>query len=182
MLTWWRSEVNRSFFLSFAACRMRASACDTLTQSCAWRVLCRSAFPLVPVLGSHWLRGGWLRVVRRLHSYYSGVRLPASVHHRLQLLAFPMRTKKFEHCLWPDAGSPSFRCTPFARDVFFDPGRVATPRAIGVAHVAFDLRNSLRPCGVYISWLNSDTPRNRCVCFVAGVAVGSRNTCCRVPC
>src|SRR5262249_26482573 len=52
MLTWWRSEVNRSFFLSFAACRMRASACDTLSQSCAWRVLCWSAFPLVPVLGS----------------------------------------------------------------------------------------------------------------------------------
>ena len=52
MLTWWRSEVNRSFFLSFAACRMRANACDTLSQSCAWRVLCWSAFPLVPVLGS----------------------------------------------------------------------------------------------------------------------------------
>jgi len=31
---------------------MRASACDTLSQSCAWRVLCWSAFPLVPVLGS----------------------------------------------------------------------------------------------------------------------------------
>jgi len=31
----------------------------------------------------HWLRGGLLRVVRQLHSYYSGVRLPASVHHRL---------------------------------------------------------------------------------------------------
>jgi hypothetical protein len=31
-------------------------------------------------------------LVRRLHSYYVGVRLPAFVHHRLQLLAFPMRT------------------------------------------------------------------------------------------
>ena len=86
-------------------------------------------------------------------AHYSGVRPPASVRHRLRLLAFSMRAR-VEHCPWPDAGSPSFRCIPFARDVFFDPGRVATPRAIGVAHVAFDLRNSLRPCGVYISWLN----------------------------
>src|SRR5215468_1947988 len=142
MLTWWRSEVNRSFFLSFAACRMRANACDTLSQSCAWRVL----IPLGPRPWLHRLRSGLLRVVRRLHSYYSGVRPPASVRHRLRLLTFPMRTRA-EHCPWPDAGSPSFRCFPFARDVFFDPGRVATPRTSGVAHVAFDLRNSLRPCG-----------------------------------
>ena len=52
MLTWWRSEVNCSFFLCLAACRMRSSACDTLTRSCARRVLCRSAFPLAPALGS----------------------------------------------------------------------------------------------------------------------------------
>ncbi|WP_352887465.1 hypothetical protein [Mesorhizobium sp. M0862] len=30
--------------------------------------------------------------VRRLHGYYAGVRLLLSVHHRLRLLAFPMRT------------------------------------------------------------------------------------------
>src|SRR6266702_8973773 len=30
--------------------------------------------------------------VRRLHSYYDGVRLLVPVHHRLRLLAFPMRT------------------------------------------------------------------------------------------
>src|SRR6516164_2361586 len=43
----------------------------------------------------HWLRSGSLRVVRRLRSYYGGVRLPAPVHHRLRLLAFPMRTSPF---------------------------------------------------------------------------------------
>jgi transposase len=32
------------------------------------------------------------RFVRRLHRYYGGVRLLGSVHHRLRLLAFPMRT------------------------------------------------------------------------------------------
>jgi hypothetical protein len=44
--------VNRSFFLCLAACRMRYNACDTLSRSCARRVLCWSAFPLVPALGS----------------------------------------------------------------------------------------------------------------------------------
>jgi hypothetical protein len=32
------------------------------------------------------------RFVRRLSRYYDRARLPASVHHRLRLLAFPMRT------------------------------------------------------------------------------------------
>src|ERR1700756_4739789 len=64
-----------------------------------------------------------------------------------------MRTRA-EHCLWPNAVSPSFRCIPFARDVFFDPGRVATPRVNGIAHVAFDFLYSLRPCGILISWLD----------------------------
>src|SRR5204862_130442 len=31
-------------------------------------------------------------IVRRLQGYYGGVRLPTVVHHRLRLLAFPMRT------------------------------------------------------------------------------------------
>src|SRR5215813_9876922 len=35
---------------------------------------------------------GFVRFVRRLHRYYDEVRLLVSVHHRLRLLAFPMRT------------------------------------------------------------------------------------------
>ena len=101
MLMWWKSAVNLSFFLSFATCRMRSSACDTLTRLCVRHVLCWSAFPLVPALGSTGsaafapadrLRSRLFRFVRRLHSYYGGVRLLVSVHHRLRLLAFPMRT------------------------------------------------------------------------------------------
>src|SRR5215471_7769848 len=42
-LRWWRSAVNRSFFLCLAACRTR------LSVRC---VLCWSAFPLAPALGS----------------------------------------------------------------------------------------------------------------------------------
>jgi hypothetical protein len=45
----------------------------------------------------------------------------------------------------------------------------------GPVHVAFDTLHGLRSCDVPITGLNH-TPRNRCVRFVAGVAVGSRNT------
>ena len=44
--------MNFSFFPRLAASRTRSSACDTLSRSCARRVLCWFAFPLVPVLGS----------------------------------------------------------------------------------------------------------------------------------
>src|SRR5712671_5900972 len=52
MLMWWRSEVNFSFFLSFATRRMRSSACDTLIWPCVPHVLCWPAFLLVSALGS----------------------------------------------------------------------------------------------------------------------------------
>src|SRR5438105_5288659 len=38
-----------------------------------------------------------------------------------------MRARAKPRC-WSDAGSPNFRCIPFARDVLFDPGRMAVPR------------------------------------------------------
>src|ERR1043166_9862034 len=38
------------------------------------------------------LRSGLNRFVRRLHSYYGEALLLVSVHHRLRLLVFPMRT------------------------------------------------------------------------------------------
>src|SRR6516164_9133858 len=52
MLMWWKSAVNRSFFLSLATFRMRSNACDTLIRLCARHVLCWSAFPLVSAHGS----------------------------------------------------------------------------------------------------------------------------------
>src|SRR5438132_2208778 len=51
-LIWWKSEVNRSFFRCLATCRMRSSACVTLSRSCARRVLCWLAFPSASALGS----------------------------------------------------------------------------------------------------------------------------------
>jgi hypothetical protein len=51
-LMWWRSAVNRSFFLCLAACRTRSSAWVTRIRLCARCVLCWPTFPLVPGLGS----------------------------------------------------------------------------------------------------------------------------------
>src|SRR4249919_905238 len=50
----------------------------------------------------HQLRSRSLCLVRRLHSYYGLVRLPTPVHHRLRLLAFPMRTAVHESELSTD--------------------------------------------------------------------------------
>src|SRR3974390_155415 len=73
------------------------------------------------------LRRRWLGVVRGLPRYYAPVRLLTPVHHRLRLLAFPMRARA-AHGLWPSVRSPRFRRDPFVRDVAFDPGRATAPR------------------------------------------------------
>jgi hypothetical protein len=77
---------------------------------------------------------------------------------------------------WPNAGSPKFQRDPFARDVLYDPGRVGKASRSGLVHVAFDLTHGLCPCDQPISWLDHTPHSNRCVRFVAGVTVGSRNT------
>src|SRR5215471_16135168 len=51
-LRWWRSAVNRSFFLCLAACRTRLSTWVTRLRLWVRCVLCWSAFPLAPALGS----------------------------------------------------------------------------------------------------------------------------------
>ena len=89
---WWKSAVNFSFFLSFATFRMRSSACDTLTRLCARHVLCRSAFPLVPALGSTSSAAGCTALFAGFAATTAEFRLLGLVHRRLRLLAFPMRT------------------------------------------------------------------------------------------
>src|SRR3954453_9479603 len=83
------------------SCRIRSSACDTRAWFWVQYVLCWCVFPLAPALRStdsaatapaDASAGSFPRFVRRLHSYYDEVRLLVSVHHRLRLLTFPMRT------------------------------------------------------------------------------------------
>ena len=81
--------------------RIRSSAFVTRAWLWVQYVLCWCVFPLAPALRSTNSAAfapadasavGFLRFVRRLHSYYDEVRLLVSVHHWLRLLAFPMRT------------------------------------------------------------------------------------------
>src|SRR5271157_2069936 len=134
--TWCRSEVNRSFFLCLAACRTRSSACDTLSRSCGPARALLSRVSLGPRPWLHQLRDGSLRFVHRLHSYYDGVRLLGSVHHRLRLLVFPMRT-----CGIPPQAKPEtsrFPCNklPHMPVSLTTPGW-ADPRNHASVHVAF---------------------------------------------
>src|SRR5215468_8220550 len=88
---------------------------------------CPTAFPCATDLGT---RESDLRRARQCYFSrcpYVGVRLLVSVHHRLWLLTFPMRTVVLSTSR-PGTRSPSFRCDPFARDVAFDPGRATAPR------------------------------------------------------
>src|SRR5262245_24864074 len=80
------------------------------------------------------LRTRLVRFVRRLQSYYGGVRLLVPVHHRLRLLAFPMRTAGRGTWRRPVTRPPRFRYDPVARDAALDPGRASAPR-IAVPHM-----------------------------------------------
>src|SRR5215468_8024550 len=75
-----------------AMVRMRPSAGDTRFLALGPERALLAAIPLGLGPSLHQLRSGSLRLVRRLPSYYGLVRLPAPVHHRLQLFTFPMRT------------------------------------------------------------------------------------------
>jgi hypothetical protein len=98
----------------------------------------------------------------------------APVHHRLQLLAFPMRTRA-QVCPWSDAGSTSFQRSPFARDVFFDPGRAVVPRIAALIILRSTITTASAPAMRQFRG-SIDTPCNCCVRFVTVVTAGSRNT------
>jgi len=147
---WWRSEVNLSVFFSFATFRMRSSPCDTLSRSAPGTCCAGPAFP--------WLRP-WLH---RLRTDCSA--LFAGLHRLLWAESdFRVRASSATAPAFPsgpplarqmaDAGSPSFRRDPFARNVLLDPQDDNALRN-GTAHVAFDSYKRSRSCDKPISWLN----------------------------
>src|SRR5262245_49310268 len=141
------------------SCRMRSSACVTLTRFCARHVLCWCVFPLAPALRSTDTAAttpadasavGFLRFVRRFHRYYDEVRLLASVHHRLRLLTFPTRTAVLtQHATAtarPEISQVPMRslCTCCG----LRPRQVVSTSHSGSAHVAFERMKTLGPCDV----------------------------------
>src|SRR5258705_6092341 len=82
------------------------------------------------------------RFVRRLHSYYDEVRLLVSVHHRLRLLTFPMRTVPLTQHL--TAIRRAYHCTTLTLCTRSAPCAwqgVSTSHN-GAAHVAFERMKS----------------------------------------
>ena len=86
--------MNFSFFLCLAACRMRSSACDTVPRLCVRSVLCCRAFPLASALGSTGSAADRSTLFVGFPATMAESDSPTSVHHRLRLLAFPMRTSR----------------------------------------------------------------------------------------
>ena len=124
--------------------------------------------PLGPRPWLHRLRRRLPGFVRRLHSYYAGVRLLLPVHHRLRLLAFPMRTGAADAAR-PGKRSPRFRRVPFVRDVALDPGRATVPR-ITVPHMLPSTSMTVSaPANFYHFVAQSHTPHDCCVRFAVVV-------------
>src|ERR1019366_31648 len=92
--------------------------------------------PLGPRPWLHRLRSGLLRFVRRLRSYYDGVRLLAFVHHRLRLLVFPMRTCGVHPQAKPETSRFPRKELPHMPGSSTTPGRT-NARADASVHVAF---------------------------------------------
>jgi len=83
--------VNRSCFLNLAAWRTRSSACDTRARHCVRFVLCWFAFPSAPALGSTGSAAVLLPACSSASQLLWRGQTSWLVHHRLRLLAFPMR-------------------------------------------------------------------------------------------
>src|SRR5436305_3185039 len=133
---WCRSAVNFSCFLVLAIRRMRSSACDTLSRPWVRHVLCCSAFSLVPVLGST-ASAAFASAedcsAASLSALFAGfsATMTGSDFLRSGIIGYgssPSRCGPLALSGWrSNAGSPSFRRDPFARDVLLDPGRTALP-------------------------------------------------------
>src|SRR5258708_189789 len=175
---WWKSEVNFSFFLSLATRRMRSSAFDALSRSCARRAFCWPAFPLVPALGSAGSAAGHPALFVGFTATTAGADFPCSCV--IGYGSSPSRCgPRWLRRPRSNVGSPRFRRDPFVRDVAIDPGRASAPR--GAAHVAFDRTNSLGPYNVMSFVAHSHTPHDCYVRFASAVTDGRATLTARRP-
>ena len=108
---------------------MRSSACDTVSRLCARPVLCWLAFPSASALGSTGSAADRSALFVGFPATVAESRLPTSVHHRLRLLAFPVRTRQ-STCRWSVVGSPGSRARSFRTCQCLRPRRAVWALAI----------------------------------------------------
>src|SRR6476620_2478539 len=146
---------------------MRSSACDTLTRLCARHVLCWSAFPLVPALGStgsavagsaaDCSTAGFAALFAGFTSTmaWSDFSRPCLIGYGSSpSRCGPPYSTHITRQRRPDARPPRFRYDPFARDVDLDPRRASAPR-VEVPHMLPSSASSTSaPAISDLSWLN----------------------------
>ena len=153
---------------------MRASTCDTVSRLCVRPECCWFAFPLVPALGSTGSAADCSALFASFAATTAGSDFPRSfiIGYRFSLpdadqkRDSPGRTRDL----------PSSDAILLRMICSSTPAGRAWPRLAAPVHVAFDSLHGLRSCDVPITGLYHTPLATRCVRFVAGVAVGSRNT------
>ena len=117
---WWRSEVNRSFFLCLAACRMRPSAVTRFPGSVPGTWFAGGSFPLASALRST----GSAASRPALFTSFAAT-IAESDFPRPYIIGYGSSPSRCEPerfvCDWSDVGSPGSRATSFQHDArFFD--------------------------------------------------------------
>ena len=157
---------------------MRPSACDTRVRFCVRHMLCRSAFPLVPALGSTNSAADCSALFAGFTATMTGSDVPRSCI--IGYGSSPSRCGPWgQRAQRSNAGPPRYRRDPSLRDGVFDHGGASVPRIAAPNMLPSTLLTVSASAGYCLSRLNSPPHRLRCVRFVALVAAGSRNTHCR---
>src|SRR6266576_276676 len=133
---------------------MRSSPCDTVARFCARPVLCCSAFPLAPALGSTGSAADRSALFTGFTATTAG-----SDFSRSCIIGYgssPSRCGPWGRRVHrPNVRPPRFRRLPFVRDVFFDHGRASVPRIAGPHMLPSTLLTGSASAVLWLSRLNS---------------------------
>src|SRR5258705_433060 len=152
---------------------MRASTCVTVSRLCVRPGCCWFAFPLVPALGSTGSAADRSALFASSAATTAGSDFPCSfiIGYRFSL---PDADQKRD-CSGRTRDLPSSDAILLRVICSTTPAGRAWPRLAALSVLRSTLCTVSAPAMTHYG-AQSHTPRNRCVRFVAGVAVGSRNT------
>src|SRR5262252_1259873 len=158
---------------------MRASTCDTVSRLCVRPECCWFAFPLVPALGSTGSAADRSALFASFAATTAGSDFPRSfiIGYRFSL---PDADQKRD-CPGRTRDLPSSDAILLRVMCSTTPAGRAWPRLAAMSVLRSTGCTVSAPATTHYG-AQSHTPRTRCVRFVAGVAVGSRNTRFRAAC